>query len=72
MVVSMTRGTFAIPVAHAQVRMRTAADIWRKIRKLNDSDAARMKISAAYLELEDVLELLPQRYRIVLGGSIKG
>jgi len=72
MVVSTMRGTLTVPVAQKQVRMRTAADIWRKIRKLNDSDAARMKISAAYLELEDVLELLPQRYRIVLGGSIKG
>lgn len=72
MVISMTRSTFAVPVAQAQVRMRTAADLWQKIRKLNDSDAARMKIAAAYLELEDVLALLPQRYRIVLGGSIKG
>ena len=73
MVVSTLRGTLAgpVPVAQAKVRVRTAADLWRKIRKLNDSDAARMKISAAYLELEDVLELVPQRYRIVLGGSIK-
>lgn len=71
MVVSMVRGMPEVPVAQAHVRMRTAADLWRKIRKLNESDAARMKIAAAYLELEDVLQLLPPRYRIVLGGSLK-
>ena len=52
MVVSTLRGTLAgpVPVAQAKVRIRTAADLWRKIRKLNDSDAARMnQLSDAYV-----------------------
>lgn len=59
------------PHVQAEVRMRAATDIWKKIHDLNESDADRTKIAAAYLQLGDVLELLPERYRIVLSGSIE-
>ena len=58
------------PEAQQEVRMRAVTDLWKKIRELNDSDADRMKIADTYLKLGDVLQLLPQHYRIVLGGSI--
>lgn len=58
------------PEAQHEVRMRAVTDLWKKIRELNDSDADRMKIADMYLKLGDVLQLLPQHYRIVLGGSI--
>jgi len=56
--------------AQQEVRMRAATDLWKRIRELNDSDADRMKIADTYLKLGDVLQLLPDHYRIVLGGSI--
>ena len=51
--------------------MRAVTDLWKRIRELNDSDADRVKIADTYLKLGDVLQLLPQDYRIVLGGSIE-
>lgn len=70
MAVNTIRGGWIKPT-QTEVRVRTALDLWTKIRKLNERDAHRIKIEAAYLELGDVLELLPPRYRIVLGGSIE-
>lgn len=58
------------PTTQRQVRLRTATDLWRKIRELNQSDADRTKITAAYLQLGDVVELVPPRDRVALGGSI--
>ncbi|MDR7450339.1 MAG: hypothetical protein QN141_07290 [Armatimonadota bacterium] len=58
------------PVAQREVRVRTAAEMWRRVRELNESDADRAKITAAYLQLGDVVELLPPQYRLALGGSI--
>ena len=71
MAVNVSRVRLITPVAQRGVRLRTATDIWRKIRELNASDADRTKITAAYLQLGDVLELVPPHYRIVLGGSIE-
>jgi len=59
------------PEAQQEVRMRAVTDLWKRIRELNDSDADRIKIADTYLKLGDVLQLLPQDYRIVLGGSIE-
>lgn len=59
------------PEAQEEVRMRAATDLWKRIRELNDSDADRKKIADTYLKLGDVLQLLPQDYRIVLGGSLE-
>jgi hypothetical protein len=70
MAMSLTRVQWTAPVAQREVRLRTATDMWRKIRELNESDADRTKITVAYLQLGDVVELVPQRYRIALGGSI--
>ena len=58
------------PEMQREVRLRTASQMWRKLRELNRSDADRTKITAAYLQLGDVVELVPPRYRIALGGSI--
>jgi len=58
------------PVTQRDVRIRTAAELWRRVRALNASDADRSKITAAYLKLGDVVELLPPHYRLALGGSI--
>ncbi len=71
MAVHTFREAWTAPVAQTEVRMKTAGDLWRRIRELNDSDADRMKIAVAYRQLGDVLELLPERYRIVLGRSIE-
>ena len=71
MAVNVSRVRLISPVVQRGVRLRTATDIWRKIRELNASDADRTKITAAYLQLGDVLELVPPHYRIVLGGSIE-
>jgi len=60
------------PVSQREVRVRTATEMWRRVRELNASDADRAKITAAYLKLGDVVELLPARYRIALGGSLIG
>lgn len=58
------------PTLQREVRLRTATDLWRKIRELNQSDADRTKITAAYLQLGDVVELVAPQYRVALGGSI--
>lgn len=58
------------PTTLREVRLRTATEMWRKIRELNRSDADRAKIQAAYLQLGDIVELVPQRDRMALGGSI--
>lgn len=71
MAVHTTREAWTAPAAQTDARMRAVTDLWRKIRELNDSDADRTKIAVAYYQLGDVLELLPEHYRIVLGGSIE-
>lgn len=58
------------PAAQREVRLRTATDLWRKMRELNQSDADRTKITSAWLQLGDVIELLPAQYRVALGGSL--
>ncbi|HXF82671.1 MAG TPA: hypothetical protein VNN19_07960 [bacterium] len=58
------------PQAQQDVRLRTATNLWRKIRELNENDADRAKITAVYLQLGDVVELVPPQYRVALGGSI--
>lgn len=62
--------TMTSPATQREVRLRTATELWRKMRDLNRSDADRTKITSAWLQLGDVVELVPAQYRVALGGSI--